>query len=111
MARDLTCPTCGETDNLRGQRGPEGLHITCEQCGTGWARDLAPACATCGGHDLVIRPRAVTQYSRGTQLSLIGWQDIALCAACDDAMLRRSTSAGGPVPADYRPAAQHPLGG
>lgn len=108
MATDFVCPTCGETEELRGERGPDGLCIVCEKCGARWTRDTTPACATCGGRERVTRPRAVTQYSRGTQLSIVGWQDIPLCVTCDEEMLRRSTDAGGPVPSDYRPAAQYP---
>lgn len=107
MAHDIACPACGETDELRGEQRPEGLSITCERCGTRWTRDTTAACATCGGKQLVTRPRAITQYSRGTQLSIVGWQDIDLCVTCDADALQRSTSAGGPVPSDYRPVAQH----
>lgn len=108
MTADIICPVCGEAEELRGEREAEGLSIGCERCGNRWTRDSAAACATCGGGELLTRPRAMTQYSRGTQLSVVGWQDIALCVTCDAEMLQRSTYASGPVPSDYRPAAQHP---
>ncbi|WP_207929363.1 hypothetical protein [Actinomadura sp. 6K520] len=62
------------------------------------------SCATCGGADLVQRPRALTQYSRGTQLSVTSWNQALLCNSCDAAMLARS-SEGKPIPPHYQPAA------
>lgn len=105
MARQLDCPACREDDDLQGRATRQGIEITCGRCGHAWLRDTAPSCATCGGADLVFRPRPLTAFSRGTQLSILGWQDVPLCAACDAEALRRSTQAGAPLPADYRPAA------
>lgn len=104
---DLTCPACGETTNLRGTRTEEGIRITCQQCRYEWNRDTRPRCATCGGDDIVPRPQTLTAFSRGTQLSVLGWRNVPLCATCDGEELMRSTRAGGPLAAGYRPAALH----
>jgi hypothetical protein len=46
----------------------------------------------------------MTQYSRGTQLSVVGWRNVLVCRICDAEMLDRP-GAGGPIPADYEPRA------
>lgn len=105
MSRQLTCPSCGETEELTGAPGPDGITITCDRCGASWFRDVAAAeCATCGGTELEHRPQPTTAYSRGTQVSIVGWRQVPLCAVCDAAMLSHSL-AGKPVPNDYVPAA------
>lgn len=106
--RQLRCPRCGEEDNLRGKGTEQGIAITCGACGTTWLRDTTPVCATCGGDQIVHRPRTMTQYSRGTQLSVVGWQDVPLCLICDADAITQSTRSGGPLPAGYQPAAVHP---
>jgi hypothetical protein len=105
MARQLDCPACGEDDDLHGERTDDGISITCGRCGHAWLRDTTPTCATCGGTDLVHRPRPLTSFSRGTQLSILGWQNVPLCVACDHEALQRSIAAGAPLAADYQPAA------
>ncbi|MQA84306.1 MAG: hypothetical protein GEV03_06705 [Streptosporangiales bacterium] len=104
MPQEFACPACGETENLTGERRPDGIHLTCGACGNTWPRYAARACATCGGTRLHERTQALTQYSRGTQLSVVGWQKVPLCETCDAAMLARS-SEGKPIPHTYRPAA------
>jgi hypothetical protein len=104
MARMIECPQCGEADNLRGSETLEGIRITCGECGQSWLRDEQPErCVTCGGSDLVKRPHALTQYSRGTQLSIVGIAETILCAHCDAEMVEWSE--GRAVPANYRPRA------
>lgn len=102
---DLKCPNCGEDVNLQGSPGKAGIRITCGTCGHSWDRDARPRCATCGGHDIVSRPQTLTAYSRGTQLSVLGWRELPLCAVCDREELMRSTDGAAPLAADYVPAA------
>lgn len=109
MPQEFSCPACGEAEDLTGERRPDGIHLTCGACGHRWPRDVARACATCGGTQLYERMQALTQYSRGTQLSVVGWHQVPLCATCDAAMLARS-SEGKPIPHAYRPAARNPRG-
>lgn len=109
MSRELACPACGEAEDITGRRRDDGIHVTCGACGTTWPRDAARHCATCGGSNLHERPQALTQYSRGTQLSITGWHQVLLCAGCDAAMLAHS-SQNKPVPPGYRPAATTPRG-
>ncbi len=106
MARTMICPDCGESDDLRGAETANGIEIQCGGCGRHWMRDEQPErCATCGGSDLVKRSRALTQYSRGTQLSIVGVGDILLCRACDSQMAEWCES-NRAVPPGYRAAAE-----
>lgn len=84
---------------------PEGVRISCEKCGACWMRDSVPElCASCGGSEVEERTRALTQYSRGTQLSIVGLGAITLCRQCDASMVAWSES-GRPVPFEYKSAA------
>jgi len=97
----IVCPRCNEDTELR--RNDAAFH--CDACGHQWSSDEA-SCATCGGTDLVKRPRPLTQFSRGTQLSIVGWVDVDCCVVCDADALDKAVAAGGPLPADYAPAAR-----
>lgn len=111
MTRKIECPSCHEDENLRGQTTAEGVRIVCETCGMSWMRDSIPErCATCGGGEVEERTRALTQYSRGTQLSIVGLGAIRLCRQCDASMVAWSES-GRPVPFEYKSAAADPQAG
>jgi hypothetical protein len=97
VPRNIACPHCGEEENLADSPGPQGIQITCESCGASFPRDAAASCATCGGAELVQRPRALTQYSRGTQLSITSWNQAPLCMS--------RSGEGKPIPPHYQPAA------
>ena len=106
--RRIECPECGETEDLSGSDSPEGIRVTCGSCDASWLRDELPqTCVTCGGTDVVVRPRALTQYARGTQLSIVGMSEILLCRTCDGRMVEWSSSSRA-VPFDYRSAAVDP---
>jgi hypothetical protein len=80
---DLTCATCGTDDHLRGVAEGEQIRIHCERCGAEWTRDSAPRCRTCGSDDMALEKRPVIVKSRGSQLSIVGYTDVALCKRCD----------------------------
>lgn len=106
MAHELICPSCGEDEELRGEPRQGDIRISCGSCGAVWMRG-APVCATCGGRDIVERPQAMTRYSRGTQLSVVGWRQLPLCRGCDADALGLSIGENVPVPAEYVSAALH----
>lgn len=108
MVQHFACPGCGESEDLTGSPSPDGIRISCDRCGTSWLRDAEPEkCASCGGTDVIERQRALTQYSRGTQLSIVGLVPILLCRTCDRRMIEWA-DAGRPVPFNYRSAALDP---
>jgi predicted RNA-binding Zn-ribbon protein involved in translation (DUF1610 family) len=87
---DISCPSCGETEALRGSAGPDGvIAMSCERCGHGWDRDPSPRCDQCGGTDLRAVPLAIVEKSRGTQLSIVGTRTVHLCVSCDAEVLDR----------------------
>lgn len=101
------CPVCGESENLRGSRDEAAIRLHCESCGHNWVRGTRPQCATCGSTDIMQRPQTMTAFSRGTQLSVLGWRNVNLCLTCDRDAIARSTAVRGPLPPDYRSAAEH----
>jgi len=88
MALDISCPECGETDNLAGVASASAVNMTCEECGAMWQRLLMKRCASCGSDDLQTIPLAIVEKSRGTQLSVVGTRPVDLCSICDVAVLR-----------------------
>ena len=86
---DITCPRCGEAEELSGRRAETSVRMSCDVCGHQWERSLAPTCPTCGSTDLQTVPLAIVEKSRGTQLSIVGTRPIDLCSSCDADKLRR----------------------
>lgn len=64
----ITCPTCGEDDDLSGAPRPDGhLDLTCGACGHVWDRDAERRCKLCGSPDLEYAPKALWERGRGDQ--------------------------------------------
>lgn len=80
---EIRCPQCDESNDLRGDRDGDVIHLTCGACAAEWDRDLSPSCDECGGDDLQAVPLAIVEKGRGTQLSVVGTRIIHLCYACD----------------------------
>lgn len=85
----MTCPACGEDDDLAGDRADDEITITCGRCGHTWRRPTTPVCRRCGATDLEPVPLAIVERSRGTQLSVVGIRTIHLCPVCDEAAVAR----------------------
>lgn len=101
---NLSCPGCGETDDLGGARDGDLIIVTCGGCGTSWGRDPSPRCQTCGGDDLQAVPLAIVEKSRGTQLSVVGTRNVNLCSVCDaDALDRYHRNRPNPLMPDELP--------
>jgi 5-methylcytosine-specific restriction endonuclease McrA len=83
MLKEIACPSCGETEELAGDRVDSAITMRCDVCGERWERDLTPECQSCGSKDLVTVPHAIVEKSRGTQLSVVGTRLINLCSTCD----------------------------
>ena len=100
---DLTCPACGERDDLDGRPDGEGIRIVCGACGTDWLRDLSPTCDRCGGKDLEPAVKAIVEKSRGSQLSIVATQVIHLCTTCDIGILEGYRISRSPLMPDQLP--------
>lgn len=86
---NLSCPECGEVDDLAGVRDGDRIAITCGACSASWTRDPSPRCPECGGDDLQGVPLAIVEKGRGTQLSVVGTRIVRLCSVCDANALDR----------------------
>lgn len=89
MALEITCPLCGESDDLSGEAHGEAITITCGGCGQSWQRQTSPICPTCEGTDLQSVPLAIVEKSRGTQLSVVGIRIVQMCTICDAEEIER----------------------
>lgn len=89
MSLDVSCPDCGEAEDLTGERVGDVIDLSCARCGHRWKRELIPRCPTCRGHDLQTVPLAIVEKGRGTQLSVVGTRPIRLCEHCDAETLGR----------------------
>lgn len=99
----ITCPACGEADDLTGSRRPDGtLGVVCGACGHRWDRDVERRCALCGSTDLEYTPRALWEKGRGDQRTPAGRIDAYYCHHCGG----RDVTGRNPVPgpADHTPS-------
>lgn len=101
---NLSCPGCGEADDLSGNQNGDWITVTCGTCGVSWNRDPSPRCPICGGDDLQEVPLAIVEKGRGTQLSVVGTRTVRLCSACDaDALARYHRNRPNPLMPDELP--------
>jgi Zn ribbon nucleic-acid-binding protein len=96
-AADVRCPSCGEQEELHGRRSEGQILLRCLRCGYDGPRVAVRRCQTCGGADVVERPKALVERARGTQLSVVGYTTIGLCRVCDADDLARAIEHGGGV--------------
>lgn len=89
MALDISCPVCGETEDLDGTRTGDRISVSCGSCGQRWDRPTEPVCPHCSGTDLRSVPLAIVEKGRGTQLSVVGIRVVQLCTSCDADDLER----------------------
>lgn len=83
---DSTCPRCGTDAHVRGQATPDGVRLTCAQCGASWLRSER-RCLSCGGSDSLTRPQKLVVNPRGNQLATVGLSEVRLCPSCDAPIL------------------------
>ena len=96
---DISCPSCGEEEDLNGTRRGDVIDIACGRCGEVWTRDPRPVCAGCGSTDLRAVPRiAVVEKVRGNQYSPVGTITDHLCPTCDRDELDDHHRTRGPLP-------------
>ncbi len=94
---DISCPECGETDRLRGERHGDRIRLRCETCRATWERDPTPRCGLCGSTDLRYTPKPLWERGRGDQRTPAGRIDAYACNACGGRDVT-SASPSGPDP-------------
>lgn len=103
MVDEIACPSCGETENLDGERQDELIEITCGSCDTLWQRDPTRRCPRCDAGDLYAAPVAVIEKSRGTQLSIVSTRSEYLCWVCDRDLIDAQRQSGTALMPDQLP--------
>lgn len=83
MALDISCPVCGEADDLSGSRTDDRIAVSCGNCGQTWERPMVPVCPQCSRSEVRSVPLAIVEKGRGTQLSVVGIRIVQLCTVCD----------------------------
>ncbi|MEM7275485.1 MAG: hypothetical protein AAF547_20585 [Actinomycetota bacterium] len=99
----IACPTCGEEDDLAGERDGDLIQITCLRCDAVWHRDPQRRCPRCGAGDLYAAPVAVIEKSRGTQLSIVSTRSEYLCWVCDRDLIDAQRQSGTALMPDQLP--------
>jgi len=79
---EISCPSCGERDDLAGEKRDEAIWITCGSCSTEWLRD-PDVCPSCAERSVADRRVPLFQKARGTQQSIIGYRITKECWACE----------------------------
>lgn len=102
-ADDISCPGCGETEELSGEQTDDVITITCGSCHTVWQRDPRRRCPRCGSHDLYAAPVAVIEKSRGSQLSIVSTTAEYLCWTCDRDLIDEQRRSGTALMPDQLP--------
>ena len=93
----VSCPSCGNTDDLVGHDADEGKLIDCRACGHRWRRDLTPSCGLCGSTHLEAVPTATLEEAgRGEQRTPSGIRDVYRCFSCG----AKDATSSSPVPAE-----------
>ncbi len=105
-SRLVSCPRCGEEDDLDGRPDGETIVITCGRCALEWARDPRPSCERCGSTDLHRAFEAVVERSRGTQLSMQSARLVHLCPVCDAAQLQDYQRTNSPLMPEELPTVE-----
>lgn len=100
---EIRCPTCGEVEDLSGEREEGLIRITCGSCQTEWHRDPERRCPRCEAGDLYAAPVAVIEKSRGSQLSIVSTRSEYLCWVCDRDLIDAQRQSGTALMPDQLP--------
>lgn len=81
---EVACPSCGETEKIRGDRKPDSIRITCGVCTFAWTRNLKMTCYHCGSDQLRYTPIPLWSKGRGTMRTPSGKRDSWSCNDCGE---------------------------
>ena len=99
---DVACPSCGEDEELVGDRDDDRIVLICEACGHRWERGTRPSCRLCGSPDVEGIPTSTLEEAgRGDQRTPSGIRLRYFCWSC------RGDDVTGPTP---RPGPNAPPG-
>lgn len=93
----VSCPACGEDEELAGRREDERILLTCERCGAAWDRDTRPTCRLCGSEELEAVPTSTLEDAgRGAQRTPSGIRLVHYCWSCRGDDVTSSSPRPGP---------------
>lgn len=96
----VSCPSCGEEEELAGERDGETIVLTCGVCETSWDRDTRLVCGLCGSEDIEgIATSTLQEAGRGAQRTPSGIHLVYYCWSCSGNDVRSSSPLPGPQPA------------
>ncbi len=95
----VACPSCGEDEDLTGQRAGEAITLTCGRCGVRWERDTDPTCGLCGSTDVQGIPTStLEEHGRANVRSPSGIRLAYYCWTCRAKDVTSSDPDPGPHP-------------
>ncbi|HSK23474.1 MAG TPA: hypothetical protein VK906_09875 [Egicoccus sp.] len=95
----VSCPDCGEDEDLSGRPEDERILLTCGACGRTWDRDTRLVCRLCGAEDIEGIPTSTLQEAgRGEQWAPSGIRLVYYCWSCQGNDVTSSTPDPGPHP-------------
>jgi hypothetical protein len=95
----VTCPTCGEDEDLAGERQDDAIVLTCGTCGHRWDRDTRLACRLCGSEDVEGVPTSTLEEAgRAGVRTPSGIRLVYYCWACCGTDVTSSSPRPGPNP-------------
>lgn len=104
MTADISCPQCGESEDLQGTPTDSGMiQIRCGACDTTWLRDPKVRCPKCDSADMYAAPVAVIEKARGTQLSIVSTTSQYFCWTCDRDLIDEQRRSGTALMPDQLP--------
>jgi hypothetical protein len=95
----VTCPICGEDDDLHGERQGDAIMLTCGACGHRWDRDTRLSCRLCGSEDLEgVATSTLEEAGRAGVRTPSGIRLVYYCWSCRGNDVTSSLPRQGPQP-------------
>jgi ribosomal protein S27AE len=97
--RLVSCPRCGEDEDLTGTPHDETILLTCGACGASWDRDTRLVCGVCGSTDVEGIPTSTLEEAgRGDQRTPSGIRLVHYCWECRGNDVTSANPQPGPHP-------------
>lgn len=95
----VTCPGCGEDEDLTGARSGDAILLTCGSCGHTWDRDTRLVCGLCGSEEIEGVPTStLEEHGRAGVRTPSGIRLVHYCWACQGNDVTSSEPTPGPQP-------------
>lgn len=79
----VSCPACGEDEDLTGSASDGSIVLTCGPCGHTWLRDTVPVCRLCGSEDIEgVATSTLEEHGRAGVRTPSGIRLVHYCWSC-----------------------------